>query len=227
VVCIDVHCFHLISTILTGRESSLVIDHCRAIYRSSSTEKQPVGIAWIYCNYTNRNAQAIDCLVASITQQLVASTYYEKGQELMKAVTKFVKDHKRGSPGLDDYLELLSHVVQSLDRSVVIIDALDECAEVDSKGCNREWLVTTLLELNVHLLVTSLDLPVIGQLFNNDPYLRKILISPDPQDITSYIHWKIFDKKYGSPKKFRDMIDNHPSLLTDITTVVSEKYSQM
>ena len=56
----------------------------------------------------------------------------------MKAVTKFGEEHKRGSPGLGDYLELLSYVVQSLDRSVVIIDALDECAEVDSKGCNRE-----------------------------------------------------------------------------------------
>jgi hypothetical protein len=144
----------------------------------------------------------------------------------MKAVTKFGEEHKRGSPGLDGYLELLSYVVQSLDRSVVIIDALDECAEVDSKGCNREWLVTTLLELKVRLLVTSRDLAVIGQLLDNDPYLRKIPISPDPQDIASYIHWKIFDKKYGGPKKFRDLIDNHPSLLTDITTVVSEKYSQ-
>jgi hypothetical protein len=120
------------------KESSLVIDHYRAIYRSNSTEKQPIGIAWIYCNYNNRNAQTIDFLVASITKQLLASTYDEKGQELMKAVTKFGEEHKRGSPGLGDYLELLSYVVQSLDRSVVIIDALDECAEVDSKGCNRE-----------------------------------------------------------------------------------------
>ena len=180
----------------------------------------------MYCSYTNQNAQTIDKIIASLAKQLVASTCREIGQELMKEVKKFQKDHKGGSPSLNHYLSLLSHIVGSLNRSVVIIDALDECAEVDLNGCNRELLIKKLLKLGVQLLVTSRDLPIIKALFNEAPRFENIQISPDLRDIESYIHWKIYDEAYGSPK-LHDLIQEHPSLLTDITTVVKEKYSQM
>jgi len=69
------------------------------------------------------------------------------------------------------------------------------------------------------------DLPVIQQLFKNARSFGKISITPDLKDIESYIKWRIFDKKYGSPKKLRDVIEAHPSLLTEIMTVVTKKYS--
>jgi hypothetical protein len=109
---------------------------------------------------------------------------------------------------------------------VVIIDALDECAEIDSNECNREFLIEELLKLKVQLLVTSRDLPIIKALFSGAPSFRHIPISPDPRDIESYIHWKVYDGAHGSPK-LRGLVQKHPALLTDITTVVTEKYSQM
>lgn len=146
---------------------------------------------------------------------------------MLKEITKFLNQHREGTPSLEDYLKLMTQVVGALDKCVVIIDALDECTEIDSKGYNREWLVKTLIELKVQLLVTSRDLPVIQQLFEDSPNFGTIIISPDPRDIQSYIHWKIFDKVYGSPKKLRDLIAKQPVLLTEITAVVTEKYSQM
>jgi hypothetical protein len=165
--------------------------------------------------------------MASIIKQLVASPYRETGEILVKDVIKFGKAHNGGSPSLEDYLDLFSRVVGALERSVVIIDALDECAERDSKGYKREWLVNTLLEFDLQLLVTSRDLPVIEELFNAAPSFGKIPIYPDPYDIASYIRWKIYDKKYGSPKKLRDVIEKRPFLLEEITNVVTEKYAQM
>jgi hypothetical protein len=203
-----------------------VIDHCRSYYRSTSDKQQAIGVAWIYCSYTNQNTQTIDKIIASLTKQLVASPCREIGQELMKEVKKFQEDHKGGSPSLNHYLGLLSHVVSSLDRSVVVIDALDECAEVDSNGCNRELLIKKLLKLGVQLLVTSRDLPIIKALFNGAPRFGNIHISPDLRDIESYIHWKIDDEAYGSPK-LRDLIQKHPSLSVDITTVVKEIFSDV
>lgn len=121
----------------------------------------------------------------------------------------------------------MTQIVDALDKCVVIIDAVDECTEIDSKGYSREWLVKTLIGLKAQLAVTSRDLPVIRQLFEAAPDLGTIIISPDPRDIQSYIHWKIFDKVYGSPKKLRDLIDKQPVLLTEINSVVTEKYSQI
>jgi len=71
-------------------------------------------------------------LLLSLSLQLVASPSSEIREALMKKGTKFGQDHKGGSPSLDNYFELLSQVTGTLERSVVIVDALDECAEVDS-----------------------------------------------------------------------------------------------
>ena len=129
----------------------------------------------------------MDRLMASIIKQLVASPSQEIGKNLMKKVNKFGQDHKGGAPSLDDYLNLLAHVTGSLERSVVIIDALDECAEIDFKGYSREWLIETLLGLDIQLLVTSREMPVIQGLFNNALNFAKISITPNLEDIESYI----------------------------------------
>lgn len=213
--------------VMLNRDSSTVIDHCRGRYQSNSTRQQSVGVAWVYCSYSNQNAQTIDRLIASIIKQLVASPSREIGEKLMKKVNKFGQDHKGGSPSLDDYQSLLSDIAGTLERSVVIIDALDECTEIDSNGYSREWMVEMLLGLDIQLLVTSRDLPLIQGLFNDAQSFAKISITPNLEDIESYIKWRIFDSKYGSPKKLRDVIRNHPLLLAEITRAVSKKYSQM
>lgn len=184
-------------------------------------------MAWVYCSYSSQSDQTIDHLMSSIIKQLLTSPSDEIRKTLMKKLIEFYKDHEGGSPSLDDYLSILSHITDTLERSVVIIDALDECAEIDSNGYKREWLIETLLGLDIQLLVTSRDLPAIQGLFDDMESFAKIVISPDPKDIESYINWRIFDKRFGSPKKLRDVIANHPSLLTDITLAVKDKYSQM
>lgn len=180
----------------------------------------------MYFNYNDQNTNSMDQVMASLTKQLIASVAPEIGTSIMTDATEFCNKHKSGSPGPDDYFMLLSKVIGSMEKTVLVLDALDECADTDTKGVNREWLINSLLKLGVQLLVTSRDMPVIGTLFEKAPDFDRLTISPASQDIKSYIKWRIYDTKYGSPN-LRDLLKENQSLLEEITQVVVEKYSEM
>lgn len=181
----------------------------------------------MYFNYNDQNSNGIDQVIASLTKQLIASVAPEIGKSIMTDAIEFREKHNSGSPGRDDYLMLLTKVIGSMERSILILDALDECVETDSKEVNREWLINSLLKLGVQLLITSRNMPVIGELFEEAPKFAILEISPDGQDITSYIRWRIFDITYGSVKKLRDLLEKDPPLLEEIIEVVMKKYSEM
>ncbi|KFZ12211.1 hypothetical protein V502_07220 [Pseudogymnoascus sp. VKM F-4520 (FW-2644)] len=206
--------------------ASVIIDHCLTVYYSSITENKSIGIAWMYFNYNDQDTNSMDQVMASLTKQLIASVAPEIGTSIMTDATDFRKKHKSGSPGPDDYFMVLSKVIGSMEKTVLILDALDECADTDSKGVNREWLINSLLKLGAQLLITSRDMPSIEALFEKAPDFDKLAISPASQDIKSYIKWRIYDMKYGSPN-LRDLLKENQSLLEEIIQVVVEKYSEI
>ncbi|OBT56940.1 hypothetical protein VE04_03204 [Pseudogymnoascus sp. 24MN13] len=53
-----------------------------------------------------------------------------------------------------------------------------------------------------------------------------LTISPASQDIESYIQWRIYDMKYGSPN-LRDLLEENQSLKGKIIQAVVEKYSEI
>lgn len=180
----------------------------------------------MYFDYNSQNTNSMDQVIGSLTKQLIASVAPEIGKSMMTDATEFCEKHKSGSPSPDDYFTLLSKVIKRTQKSILILDALDECADTDSKGVNRTWLIDSLLKLGVQMLVTSRDMPVIRGLFDQAPDSDILVISPGSQDIRSYIHWRIYDVKYGSPD-LRDLLKENHSLLEEITQAVVEKYSEM
>lgn len=107
---------------------------------------------------------------------------------------------------------------------MIIIDALDECAEVDVNGVEvRVVLISTLIKSKAQLLVTSRPLPNIKELFHD---VRELEIQPSPQDIRSYVQWRIHDEIHGS-LKLRKLVAKYEDLEVEITDVVVEKYSKI
>lgn len=120
---------------------------------------------------------------------------------LLQIALDFYEDHEDHSPQTPDFVKLLEDVVAKLDRTFVLIDALDECAEVDNGGLNaRAILISTLSNMPIQLLVTSRQLESIRDLF---PDTAELPIRPDRDDIQSYVKWRISDPVHGSKKLLR------------------------
>ena len=185
-----------------------------------------IGVAYIYCSYNDQRAQTLDALLSSVIQQLISScpTPSQTSDPLLKRALAFQEDHKGHSLATSDYIQLLGEVVGELGRAYVLVDALDECSEVDHSGSNtRATLISVLLNLPIQLLVTSRQLESIRDLF---PSTLELPIRPDRRDIQSYIKWRISDPVYGSRKLLR-LTQSHEGLQDHIIDEIFLKYSQM
>jgi hypothetical protein len=185
-----------------------------------------IGVAYIYCSYNDQRAQTLDALLSSVIQQLISScpTPSQTSDPLLKRALAFQKDHEDHSPATSDYIQLLGDVVGELERAYVLVDALDECSEVDHSGSNtRATFISVLLNLHIQLLVTSRQLESIRDLF---PSTLELPIRPDRRDIQSYIKWRISDPVYGSRKLLR-LTQSHEGLQDQIINEIFLKYSQM
>ncbi|CZR59486.1 uncharacterized protein PAC_09378 [Phialocephala subalpina] len=145
-----------------------------------------VGIAFVYCDINAQSEQTTCTLLANITRQLV---------EQKPALLRLVKDNrdkqnpKLNSATLTNCTDLLTSIVHELDRTVVVVDALDECAELDDKRClNRESFVKALLGLSFQLFITSRNLESIRSLLD---HATRVDIRSRYEDIKLYVDWRI------------------------------------
>ena len=147
-----------------------------------------VGIAFIYCDINAQSEQTTHTLLASITRQLV-----EQKPALLRLVkeTRDKQKPKLNSATLTNCIDLLASIVRELDRTFVVVDALDECAEQDDKRClNRESFVKALLDLPFQLFITSRNLEAIFSLLE---HATRLDIRSHYEDIKLYVDWRILN----------------------------------
>jgi hypothetical protein len=145
-----------------------------------------VGIAFVYCDINAQSEQTTHTLLASITRQLV-----EQKPALLRLVknTRDKQNPKLNSATLTNCIDLLTLIVRELDRTFVVVDALDECAEQDDKRClNRESFVKALLDLPFQLFITSRNLEAIFSLLE---HATRLDIRSHYEDIKLYVDWRI------------------------------------
>lgn len=90
-------------------------------------------------------------------------------------------------PSITEYTNLLRLAVQSYSKVLVVIDALDECNEVDG---TRKALISELRKLKpqLNLLVTSRDIPNLQRQLQDATRLE---IQASDEDIRNYIEERI------------------------------------
>ncbi|KAL7957775.1 hypothetical protein V8C34DRAFT_314629 [Trichoderma compactum] len=151
-------------TILT----SIVIDHLERTYRADPT----VVIAYVYCNYRRHEEQVIERLLASLLKQL------SQGQNsLPKYLRGLYAEHvrKRTRPSLEEIKTALHSVMEDYSRIFVIVDALDECQNLDG---SRQQLLTELFtlqekyEVNLFMTKTSISLEICASTEDIERYLK-------------------------------------------------------
>ncbi|KAH0559681.1 hypothetical protein GP486_003801 [Trichoglossum hirsutum] len=160
-------------TILT----SIVINDLYNRFRGDTT----VGIAYVYCNYQQKDEQRVDNLLSSLLKQLA-----ESQSSLPGSVKDLYNQHKqkRIRPSLDEILRVLRSVAMIFSRAFIIVDALDECQVSDN--CRARFL-SELFILQMHganIFATSRFIPEILDRFETSVSVE---IRAANDDVAKYI----------------------------------------
>jgi len=138
------------------------------------------GIAYIYCNFRQKDTQKASDLLASWLKQLA------QGQRFSRLKSLYYHHRKNKTrPSLDETSKTLRSVASLYSRVFIIVDALDECQTAD--GC-RSRLLEEMFSLrdncSVNIFATSRLLPEIKQQFNGSLTLE---IRASSEDIRIYV----------------------------------------
>jgi Cdc6-like AAA superfamily ATPase len=153
--------------------SAIIID-----YLSSSVKSKNVGIAWLYVDYRERDSHTLENFHANLLLQLFKQTGV-----LPKSMMKSLgSKREEAKPTAAEYKSWLQEEVQQFDRTIIIIDALDEMRTTEL--CKQ--LIDELQSLipRIRLLVTSrseVRLPIVSD------NLIEIEIRPRKEDVILFI----------------------------------------
>jgi Cdc6-like AAA superfamily ATPase len=163
-------------------QTAIAIDHL-----CSTVQDPSVGIAYIYCNYRNRQEQMPVNLLASLLKQLLQHRSH------ISPDTKNLYErhiHKRSRPTLDEVSTALHSEMSRCSRVYILVDALDECTDEDG---TRRVLLSRLRVLQaagaVNLMMTSRFDPNIEQEF---PSALRLEIRANGEDVKRYLEGQMF-----------------------------------
>lgn len=113
--------------------SAVVTEHMRSIKKNASSE---IGVACLYFDYyESREMQTPNNMVSSLTRQLVKQSSHL--HELIRVVYEDVSEG-RATRTFKHNIDMLKAVVSQFSSTYIIIDALDECSEVDTPHNDKE-----------------------------------------------------------------------------------------
>jgi hypothetical protein len=143
-----------------------------------------VGVACIYCNYKEKDAQTPVNLIASLWMQLVED-HGSLSADVKGLYGKYVERGTR--PPLSEVSRVLQSEITKYSKVFVVLDALDECSESDG---TRQLFLTEIRKLmpNISLLVTSRHIANIELEFQKAACLE---ISANDEDVRSYLKSRI------------------------------------
>lgn len=162
-------------TILT----SIVVDHLERTYGADPT----IRIAYIYCNYRRQEEQSIEKLLGSLLKQL------SQGENCIpKCLRAFYEKHmgKQTQLSLFEIQTALQSAAENYSTVFIVIDALDECQNLDG---SRQKFLTELFSLQersgCNLFMTSRVIPEIVDRFKETSISLEIRASTE--DIERYL----------------------------------------
>ena len=199
--------------------SAIIIDHLQQQFKGD----QNVGIAFVYCEYKQRERQTPSNLVAGIWRQLC-----QQRSAISKAVQNKYQSHYREKIALSfgDIESIAVEVAESYTRVFLVIDAIDECTD---EGLNQTVLLQFLQTLKqggsaiadkVQILVTSRQAEA---LLETDDKLE-ILANED--DLRSLVRKRV-EFGMSKSKRLADQIRQDNELARKLSENIVERAQRM
>ncbi|TAQ87668.1 hypothetical protein B7494_g4027 [Chlorociboria aeruginascens] len=175
-----------------------------------------VGLAYIYCNYKERETQTLANLLASIVQQLIW-----RRKQLPEEIMAIYRDHldKGLRPSRPECVKMLQVVTKCFSKVYIVVDALDEC---DADAKTRKDLISEILNLSttdIQLLCTSRNLSDIENIFQNT--LRLDIRATD-EDVSLFLRAFI-----QGEEQLSQFCESNPSLEEEIIETISKNANGM
>lgn len=159
---------------------SIVVDYLKRSFQ----QRQDVAVTYIYCSYKEQEEQTCGSLVASLLQQLA-----QNRGTISNDVASLYRSHTRQQtrPTLQEYSKLLQSEICYFSTSFIVVDALDECSEIN--GTRSRFLAEIRkLPSNVRLLITSRYISAIESEFERTTCVE---IRASDEDVARYIQGRI------------------------------------
>lgn len=161
-----------------------------------------VAILYVFCDYKDRTAQTTAQVLGSLVQQMILQCK-DMPQDVIDLHAK-----GKGPLSTQDCTSLLSSLLHDFERTIVLVDAVDELFANDSEGGPLELtFLDKLLELQqtfrgCALFVTSRENPVVQRRLANAVRLE---VYAADADIELYLRSRIYDDtKFRFASKMRD-----------------------
>jgi hypothetical protein len=172
------------------------------------------GIAYVYCDYKDQAKQTPENLIWSLTYQLA------KQCDDIPQEARTIYERCGKSPTWNDYKSLLLSMSRAFSRTFIIVDALDECPELDYPDGDNLRFLSALQSLglgsSVRLLITSRPHDLIQQNFKN---VSHVDIVPRKSDIEASLEFRI-----RKNSKFAGRVAKGKNLKDDIIETVLVNY---
>ena len=190
--------------------ASYIINHLQC-----SNNQESIGTAYIYCNYKDKERETALNLMSTILQQFLLQPS-ANAEGLLNLFQGHAKQKTR--PTLSEVQNLLRLAIRGFNRAYIVVDALDECTEINE---NRETFVAELTSLlpDVSLLLTSRPLP---HLERQLPNALQIELQAHNEDIIEYIK-----ERAALSQKMRGHMQKDPKILQTIISKILEKAKGM
>lgn len=163
----------------------------------------------------NSPNQTTGNFLGSLLQQLAMQSV-----TLSDDVKSCHKHHARYGtrPSINETARLLRSQVEKFDKVFIVVDALDECPELEQ---TRKTFLAEIRGLlpKVRLLVTSRNMPSIENMFRNDTRLD---IRAQDEDIRKFI-----ESQMDHRDELVASLEGHDDVRSDITLRVLEKTNGM
>lgn len=163
--------------------ASVVIEHLTRSFPSAD-----IAVLGIYCDYKDFNQQSSWKFIAGLLQQIIG----QQGKVAEKIKSAYRQYTRRQThPSFSEYLMMLTDQIHAFKRVYVVIDALDECTEMDNV---RRSLLEGILQMPsfVSVLVTSRFIPIIGDILDNPPCL---IVKAQDHDIHAHVRSRLAKEK--------------------------------
>ncbi|KAF2228718.1 hypothetical protein EV356DRAFT_537864 [Viridothelium virens] len=187
-------------TVLT----SIVIRHLQTHF----AEYKQVTCIYFYFEHKERKIQVLKPIFSTLLIQLLRDDI-----DVSAEIKRRCKN-KQEFCDMSDILEMLTSQLKQFHRVLMVIDALDECADANGflKACEK-------LPEEVHMLFTSRPDRTLARAFNAD---REYEISPNDDDMREYLKFS-----FRENHKLQKMVDreqrNDPTFQDRVLDTIVEK----
>lgn len=174
-----------------------------------------VALAFIYFNYKESDGHNLVNILASLIHQICRL----QGRLPAELIDLFEKHNAKSTrPSVHELSSLLRAAVGGFSKTLIVLDALDECPEKDGM---REHFITELLGLQpqVQLLVTSRIIPMIERQLAD---AKRVDIRASDEDIKTYLL-----ERMNSSGKMKGYFDKDQELRSKITGTIIGKAGGM